>query len=99
MRKETVAIAFVFSLGCSGSEPERTTTVASLPTPVVSAAQVAPTASPTGDWPCVKPEILTERQETTLERMTQSGRPDLVQQAAEIRAKLCAAWAARANTP
>lgn len=99
MRTENVAIAFVFSLGCSALEPERTTTVATLPTPVVSAAHVTPNASPTGDWPCEKPPILTEHQETTLEQMTRTGRPDLVQQAAEIRAKLCAAWAARGQTP
>jgi len=77
----------------------QSTTTASLPTPVVSTTQVAQNASPTTDWPCVKPPILTEHQETLLEQMTQSGRPDLVQEAAEIRSKLCAAWAARATTP
>jgi hypothetical protein len=45
------------------------------------------------------PPIITEHQAATLEQMTKSGRPDLVQQAAEIRQKICAGWARRQGNP
>jgi hypothetical protein len=86
-----------FLVACSGHAEERTETVATLPTPPPASTHVA--APNTEGWPCVKPPILTEHQELTLEQMTKSGQPDLVQQAAEIRTKLCTAWAARSGDP
>ena len=101
MRMEDVAIAFVLSLGCGGAQPEPAT-VATLPTPATTATHVAqppPLPASRTDWPCEMPPVITEHQATTLVQMTRSGRPDLVQQAAEIRAKVCAGWAARSSAP
>ncbi|HEX4512761.1 MAG TPA: hypothetical protein VH054_04470 [Polyangiaceae bacterium] len=92
------AIALVFVLGCSATPPERAETVATLATPPPRAStHVA--APHTDGWPCVKPPVLTEHQEATLEQMTKSGRPELVEQAAGIRAKLCAGWAQSQGNP
>ncbi len=91
--RHTLIIALAW--GCGGSSPDRTETVATLPTPPLAAmtATVTVQPAPSDDgWPCARPPIITERQEATLERMTESGRPDLVQQAAEIRAKICIGW-------
>jgi hypothetical protein len=90
MRTTLIVIAVAWTLGCRSGAAEHTETVATLPTPLPASTRVA--ATHTDGWPCVKAPILTEHQEATLEQMTKSGRPELVEQAAEIRAKLCAGW-------
>jgi hypothetical protein len=73
-------------------------TVATLPLPPSAPLSVTASAvlvRSVDAWPCARPPIITEHQQETLERMTKSGRPDLVQEAADIRAKICAGWAHR----
>jgi len=96
MRRGLVLGALV--IACGGSSVDRNETVATLPTPPTATTTVVATSTlrRTDDgWPCARPPIVTEHQEKTLEQMTLSGRADLVQQAAELRARICAHWAHR----
>jgi hypothetical protein len=95
----SVRVASLLLIACS-ARPVEPAAVTPLPdvaptTPPPPSASTTATTAQSG-WPCSPPyPEITERQEDLLRKMENSGRDDLINQAAEIRSKLCAGFAAR----